>query len=144
MLESRTGNREFIWSGLKEKENLDTFIAAIRNAVLEESSFEIKSPVAAEARKVAMNLLAWCSNGVNVDNYYLFTTTLLKEVNQPILSSKKTLLQQRKIMEEILFATVIRKVYSSVVYIFQLADLSLMPILYQHLIDTDFISETFG
>ena len=35
-------------------------------------------------------------------------------------------------MEEILFATVIRKVYST---FFQLADISLMPILYQHLTD---------
>ena len=41
-------------------------------------------------------------------------------------------------MEEILFATVIRKVYSSMVHIFQLADLSLMPILYQHLTDVLF------
>jgi len=48
------------------KETLDTLMAAIR-IVLEESTFEIKSEVAAEARKVAVDLLAWCLNQANVD-----------------------------------------------------------------------------
>jgi len=51
---------------LEERESLDSFMVAIRN-VLEDSSFEIKSQVAAEARKVAVDLLTWCSNDANVD-----------------------------------------------------------------------------
>ena len=68
------------------KMSLNTLIAAIRN-VPEDSMFEIKPEVAAEARKVAVDLLAWCSNQANVHKCYLFSTTLLKELRQPIVKA---------------------------------------------------------
>jgi len=56
---------------VENRRNLNTFIAAIRS-VLEDSSFEIKSPVAIEARKAAVDLLAWCSKESNVEIHHCF------------------------------------------------------------------------
>jgi len=52
------------------KESLDTLMTAIKT-ILEDSTFEVKCEVAAEARKVAVDLLAWCSNQADVDKCYL-------------------------------------------------------------------------
>jgi len=65
---------------------LDLFMAAIRN-VLEDCSFKIKSQISAEARKVAVDLLTWCSNNANEEKCSAFTTALLEDLNRPIFKS---------------------------------------------------------
>lgn len=117
-----------------ERESLDSFMVAIRN-VLEDSSFEIKSQVAAEARKVAVDLLTWCSNDANVDKCYAFTTTLLKDLNQPILSCKKQFFNREKLWRKYFLLRSSEKFITQWVTFLKLADLSPTPILYQHLTD---------
>jgi len=69
---------------IENRRNLDTFIAVIRS-VLEDSTFKIKFPVASE-RKAAVDLLAWYSSESSVEQCYLFTTALIKDLTQLIYS----------------------------------------------------------
>ena len=119
---------------LDGKESLESLMEAIRN-VLEDDTFKIKSEVAAEARKVAVDLLAWCLDQANVDKCHLFASTLLKKLRQPIVSCKKQYFNREKLWRKYFLLRSSQKFTTEWVTFLKLADLTPTPILYQHLTD---------
>ena len=113
------------------------FLKALE-AVLSDDSFKISSPVAAEARQVALSLLEWCSADANKQQFHTFATEIVTLLRKPIISSSIKSCNREVLWRNYFLQRSSEKFVGSWVSFLTTLHLTPTPVLYQHLTDLIF------
>ena len=114
-----------------------TFLKALKD-ILDDDSFKITSPTAAEARKVAVELLEWCTTDVNKQRLDTFIEILFNAVQKPLILSSRGSCNREILWRNYFLVRSSEEFITNWVTFLKDANLTATPIFYQHMTDLVF------
>ena len=107
---------------------------------MEDDSFKTASPVAAEARKVALGLLEWSAADVNQPQFGAFVKRLFTALKTPLISFSRRSCNREILWRDYFLLRSSKEFISNWVTFLTDANLTPTPIFYQHMTDVVFRS----